>query len=152
MPIINLGQVAALVSGAVSPSNTDILWLDTSGGGRVLRYYRSAEEGWAPLAGAAEAEEEEIVLSPGPDMTLSLAGKTRLDGVVLIGRASTLNRKIPSILWEQVSGDDGMIISRETSLNPVISNLLTGLYVINISARYDADTVSFASIRITVTN
>ncbi len=79
-------------------------------------------------------------VSNGGNKTVSLAGEKRLDGVVLIGSATTFNRMIPSIIWEKVSGDDGIIISRETSLSPIISNLLAGSYVIKITARYDEDT------------
>ncbi len=98
----------------------------------------------------AEQIIEQAQVSAGSNKTVSLAGKKILDGVVLYGSATTFNRKIPHIIWEKVSGDDGIIISHETSLNPIISNLLAGVYIIKITARYDEDTEVEATMTLTV--
>ncbi len=95
---------------------------------------------------------EQAQVSAGSNKTVSLAGERRLDKVVLIGSATTFNRMIPSIIWEKVSGDDDIIISHETSLNPIISNLLEGVYVIKITARYNEDTEAEATMTLTVNN
>lgn len=49
----NLGLVAAVITGATAPSNTNVIWLDTSGTQTIKRIYDPIALQWIPLTQAA---------------------------------------------------------------------------------------------------
>ena len=74
---VNLGQVSAVIAGPTPPSNTNVVWLDTSGSNTVKKIYDPIAQVWTPLTQSATVAGDnwgtQVVVSDG---TLSGEGIT----------------------------------------------------------------------------
>lgn len=85
MAVINLGLVKAIFVGTSAPTNTDVVWRDTSVSPEAIKYYNTIQGQWIPLAGLGN----EVISESNPIVT---SGNYSPTGVISPGNYSTYLR------------------------------------------------------------
>ncbi len=91
------------------------------------------------------------VVQLSPDRNVEIKAEAGLDTIHLSGTATDADGSIISYLWSQVSGPNTSLIQNPGSSTTIVSGLIAGTYVFQLSATDDDGATGTKSIEVTVT-
>jgi hypothetical protein len=91
------------------------------------------------------------VVQLAPDKSVQIKTQPGLDTIQLTGSASDSDGTITSYLWSQVSGPNSSVIQNPGSQSTVVSGLIAGTYIFQLSATDNGGATGTKSINVSVT-
>lgn len=121
----NLGSVKAIYIQSTAPSNTDVLWRDTSVTPRVTKYYDTLQAAWVPVAGYTTFNYTWANLDSG---TIKV-GTTSNDVIQLEGALVSGTTRTKVVIVVTHNGTTASIDAETAPFVPSLAGLFTGAII-----------------------